>query len=112
MKIHLYYVYILTNASHTVLYTGVTNDLERRCYEHKHKIIKGFTKRYNVDKLIYFEMFDFIDSAIAREKQIKGYSRKKKIELIDQFNKGWKELCINGKIEVSQDVIKDKFIAP
>ena len=57
-------------------------------------------------------MFDFIDSAIAREKQIKGYSRKKKIELIDQFNKGWKELCINGKFEVSQDVIKDKFIAP
>jgi len=101
MKIHLYYVYILTNANHTVLYTGVTNDLERRCYEHKHKIRKGFTKKYNVDKLIYFEKFNFIDLAIAREKQIKGYSRSKKIELIDEFNRDWKELYINGKIQVS-----------
>jgi putative endonuclease len=97
MRIYLYYVYILTNEHHTVLYTGVTNDLERRCYEHKHKLIKGFTQKYNVDKLVYFEQFDYIDSAIAREKQIKGYSRAKKFELINQMNKEWKELSIGGK---------------
>ena len=79
MRLHLYYVYILTNVNHNVFYTGVTNDLERRCFEHKHKIIKGFTQKYNIDKLIYFERFDFIDLAIAREKQIKGYSRTKKL---------------------------------
>ena len=98
MKIHLYYVYILTNTNHTVLYTGITNDLERRCYEHKKKIIKGFTQRYNVDKLIFFEKFDFVDFAIAREKQIKGYSRTKKNALIDNFNKEWKELYFDGKV--------------
>ena len=98
MKIHLYYVYILTNAYKTVLYTGVTNDLERRCFEHKQKLIKGFTQKYNIDKLVYFEEFDLIKIAIAREKQIKGYSRLKKIALIDAFNKEWIELCIKDKI--------------
>jgi putative endonuclease len=78
----------------------VTNDLKRRCYEHKQKKIKGFTQKYNVDKLIYFEKFDFIEIAIAREKQIKGYSRIKKNALIDKFNEGWIELYKNGKIEV------------
>ena len=99
MKIYLYYVYILTNSNHTVLYTGVTNDLERRCHEHKQKKLKGFTQKYNVDKLIYFETFDFIDQAIAREKQVKGYSRKKKNALIDNFNSDWNNLYIDGKIE-------------
>jgi len=99
MKIHLYYVYLLTNANHSVLYTGVTNDLERRCYEHKQKKIKGFTQKYNVDILVYFEKFDLIDLAIAREKQIKGYSRMKKDVLINTFNPEWKELFINGEIE-------------
>jgi len=100
MRIHIYYVYILTNSNHTVLYTGVTNDLERRCYEHKKKIIKGFTSKYNVDKLVYFEQLEFIDMAIAREKQIKGYSRTKKETLISNFNKEWRELYNEGKIEV------------
>jgi putative endonuclease len=99
MKIHLYYVYILTNANHSVLYTGVTNDLVRRCLEHKQKKTKGFTKKYNVDKIIYFEIFDFIDRAIEREKQIKGYSRLKKNMLIDKFNPGWNDLYGNGRIE-------------
>jgi putative endonuclease len=98
MKTHIYYVYLLTNINNTVLYIGVTNDLERRCFEHKKKKIKGFTKKYNVDKLVYFEKFDFVDMAIAREKQIKGYSRLKKNELIDKFNEGWKELYIDSKI--------------
>ena len=87
MGVYLYYVYILTNAYNKVLYTDVTNDLERRRYEHKQKNIKGFTQKYNVDKLVYFEQFDFIDLAISREKQIKGYSRQKKIELINKRNK-------------------------
>jgi putative endonuclease len=100
MKIHLYYVYILTNTSHSVLYTGITNDLERRCFEHKQKKVNGFTKKYNVDKLIYFEKYDFVDLAIAREKQIKGYSRAKKVALIDQFNREWIDLYFNGRIEI------------
>ena len=99
MKLHLYYVYILTNANHSVLYTGVTNDLIRRCYEHREKKIKGFTQKYNVYKLIHFEKFDFIDLAIAREKQIKGYSRSKKIALIDSSNKDWIDLYSNKKKE-------------
>ena len=100
MKIQLYYVYILTNVYNKVLYTGVTNDLKRRCYEHKQKMVKGFTQKYNVDKLVYFEKFDFIDLAISREKQIKGYSRAKKKALVDQFNKEWKELYHDGKVEI------------
>ena len=96
MRTRVYYVYILTNTYHNVLYTGVTNDLERRCYEHKQKKIKGFAQKYNVDKLIYFERFDSIDSAIDREKQIKGFSRGKKLALINQFNKDWKELSHTG----------------
>ena len=79
-------------------YTGVTNDLVRRCSEHKKKLLRGFTQKYNVDKLVYFEIFDVIEDAIVREKQIKGYSRTKKNILIDQFNVEWKELCVDGKI--------------
>jgi putative endonuclease len=97
MKIHLYYVYILTDSSNTVLYVGVTNDLERRCYEHKQKIFKGFTQKYNIDKLIYFEVFDSIELAIFREKQIKGYSRSKKDALINEFNLGWEELSVKSQ---------------
>ena len=100
MRTHLYYVYILTNAYNKVLYTGVTNDLERRCFEHKQKKIKGFTKKYNIDKLIYFEEFESIDLAISREKQIKGYSRAKKLHLIDQYNKDWEDLNFKGKIVI------------
>ncbi len=100
MEIYLYYVYIVTTKSNKVLYTSVTNDLERRCYEHKNKKIKGFTQKYNVDKLIYFESYDFVDLAIAREKQIKGYSRTKKIILINEFNPEWQDLYCNGKIKI------------
>jgi len=92
MKIHSYYVYILTNKNHTVLYIGVTNDLNRRVWDHKQKIIKGFTERYNVTELVYFELFDSIEIAIKREKQIKGYSRIKKNALIKAFNPEWKHL--------------------
>jgi putative endonuclease len=87
-----YYVYILTNYTNTVLYTGVTNNLCRRVYEHKEKIADCFTKKYNIDKLVYYEVFNDIKFAIEREKQIKGGSRKKKIELIEGFNKDWEDL--------------------
>lgn len=92
MKLHLYYVYILTTRNNTVLYTGVTNDIKRRVSEHKSGLNDGFTKKYHVHKLVYVEIFDFIESAIAREKQIKGYSREKKIKLIEAMNPEWKEL--------------------
>jgi len=87
-----YYVYIMTNTNNTVLYTGVTNNLERRVYEHKNKLIEGFTNKYNVNKLIYYEEFRDSYSAINREKQIKGGSRKKKIQLIERENPTWKDL--------------------
>lgn len=81
----------MTNKSKT-LYTGVTNDLQRRVYEHKHKLIKGFTSKYNITKLVYYEKYNDINDAIRREKQIKGWSRKKKIELIESVNPEWKDL--------------------
>jgi len=98
MKIHIYYTYILANKSNSVVYVGVTNDLVRRCYEHKKKLIKGFTEKYNVDKLVYYEVFDHIEFAIRREKQIKGYSRAKKDILIDGVNPEREELYHNGVI--------------
>ena len=73
-----YYVYILSNKTDSTIYVGVTNDLIRRIYEHKNKLIDGFTKRYNVDKLVYFEVFDSIEEAIKREKQLKAGSRQKR----------------------------------
>ena len=96
MKIYQYYVYILTNSRNKVLYTGVTNNLVRRCHEHKKGLIKGFTKKYNVSKLVYFEVFDHIETAIKREKQIKTITRLKKESLINAFNPDWKELFSNN----------------
>ncbi|MCG2770870.1 MAG: GIY-YIG nuclease family protein [Desulfobacterales bacterium] len=86
-----YFVYIMTNKSGT-LYTGVTNNLERRIYEHKHHLVKGFTSKYKIGKLVYFEETNDINAAISREKQIKGWLRKKKIALIESMNPGWKDL--------------------
>jgi len=87
-----FYVYILANKINTVLYTGVTNNLSRRVYEHKNALVKGFTKRYRVNKLVYFEIFDSIIDAIAREKQIKAGSRAAKIKLIEDMNKECNDL--------------------
>ena len=89
-----YYVYILTNKTKTVLYTGVTNNLRRRIYEHKNKLIDGFTKRYNVDRLVYYEMTSDVKVAIKREKQIKNLLRRKKEELINTFNPDWGDLMV------------------
>ena len=87
-----YYIYITTNQYNTVLYTGVTNDLIKRVYEHKEKLIAGFTKKYNVNKLVYYEIFTDINNAIAREKQIKAGSRQKKIDLANSMNPQWCDL--------------------
>ena len=87
-----YWVYILSN-EYGKLYIGVTNDLERRVYEHKAKLVPGYTKTHNITRLVYFE--DFVDAyeAIAREKQLKGWLRRKKVSLINAFNPGWKDLA-------------------
>ncbi len=87
-----YGVYIMTNAHNTVMYTGVTNHLARRVYEHKNGLGGIFTKKYNVNKLVYFEVGDNVNAALAREKQIKGGSRKKKIDLVNSVNPEWKDL--------------------
>ena len=88
-----YYVYMLTNAHKNLLYTGVTNDLVRRIYEHKHHLDKGsYTDRYNIEYLVYFESTSDVNAAIEREKQIKAGSRKKKIALIESLNSDWEDL--------------------
>ncbi|MGE5406079.1 MAG: GIY-YIG nuclease family protein [Methanosarcina sp.] len=98
MNVNSYFVYILTNTYNSVLYVGVSNDIERRVFEHKSKSNKGFTSKYNVYKLVYLEEFELIESAISREKQIKKYSRFKKTELIERANPNWNELQVNGNI--------------
>ena len=85
------YVYLLANKHNNVLYTGVTNDLVRRVYEHKNKLVVGFTQKYNVNRLVYFEVCSGIVVAIEREKQIKGWSRKKKQDLINTLNPEWED---------------------
>lgn len=87
-----YCVYIATNQLNTVLYTGVTNNLIRRMYEHKEKLVSGFTEKYNINKLVWFESFEDVNEAIKREKQIKGGSRNKKIELIKSINPEFEDL--------------------
>jgi putative endonuclease len=88
----MFYVYILTNKWNSVLYTGVTNDLGRRVYEHREKKVESFTIKYNVTKLVYYEVFPDALSAITREKQIKAGSRQKKIDMINDFNPLWEDL--------------------
>ena len=87
-----YYIYILTNKRNNVLNAGVTNDLQRRLYEHREKLVGGFTKKYNVNKLVYYEETKSIEAALNREKQIKGGSRQKKIDLIEGMNPQWRDL--------------------
>jgi putative endonuclease len=93
-KVHSkqYCVYILASNNNKVLYTGISGNLKKRIYEHKEHLFEGFTKKYNVNRLLYFEVFDSVEEAIKREKQIKSGSRKKKEELINRFNKNWKDL--------------------
>ena len=86
-----YYVYIMTNKSGT-LYTGVTNNIQRRVFEHRNKLVEGFSRKYNITQLVYYEVTTDISAAIAREKQIKGWLRAKKIALIKSTNPNWRDL--------------------
>ncbi len=88
-----YWVYILTNKSNT-LYIGITSNLEKRLFEHKNKLVKGFTEKYNIDKLIYFEEYSSPLEAIQREKELKGWTRKRKMELIKEKNLSFEEFLI------------------
>ncbi len=88
----MYYVYILANWNNKVLYTGVTGNLQRRIYEHKNKLADGFTNKYNVEKLVYYDLTDDVREAIKREKEIKGWKRFKKDDLISGFNPEWRDL--------------------
>ena len=97
MRDHNYFIYFMTNKNKNVLYLGVTNDLERRVYEHEKGIYKGFTKRYNCQYLVYYEHFTRIDHAVEREKELKKWRREKKDRLINSFNPEWRFL--NKEIE-------------
>jgi putative endonuclease len=87
-----YYVYLLTNWNHRVMYVGVTNDLKRRLYEHKNKLVEGFSEKYNLNKLVYFEETQDVHTAITREKEIKKWRREKKNQLVNQINQEWQDL--------------------
>jgi len=93
-----YYVYIITNKYNDVLYTGVTNSLERRIYEHKNKLIDGFSKKYNLNKLVYFEQFMDVNDALSAEKRIKGWLRQRKIDLIESLNPDWNDLSRDSSL--------------
>ncbi len=95
MKNRNYYVYILSNWNNKVLYVGMTNNLERRIYEHKNKLVEGFTKKYNLTKLVYFEYTSDVTAAIKREKEIKKWRREKKNKLVESTNPEWKDLSDN-----------------
>jgi putative endonuclease len=101
MKKHDYYVYILTNWNNNVMYIGMTNDLEIRVHEHKNKLIDGFTKKYNVNKLVYFEHTNDVNSAISREKEIKKWRRGKKNDLVITMNPEWKDLSVEWEKDFS-----------
>ena len=90
-----YFVYIVTNKDGTVLYIGMTNNLERRIYEHKHKLVPGFTTKYNLHRLVYFEHGNDVTSVIAREKELKGWLRSKKKALVTSFNPEWRDLSMD-----------------
>ena len=92
MRDYRFYVYILTNYYGNVMYIGVTNNLQRRVYEHKEGVFEGFTKRYHVDKLVYYEFYEDIRHAISREKELKGWTRAKKNALVASVNPEWREI--------------------
>ncbi len=95
--IHQYYLYIITNKKNGTLYIGVTNDLERRLFEHKNKLIEGFSKKNGLDKLVYFETYQYINDAVKREKNMKKWKRQWKIDLIEEDNPNWKDLSKDWK---------------
>ena len=105
---HRYYVYLLTNKSNKVMYVGVTSHLERRVFEHKTKMVPGFTEKYNVNRLVFFEETQDVSAAIAREKEIKKWRREKKNQLVVAINPEWKDLS-EGWFEISPSGRDDNF---
>lgn len=99
----MYWTYIITNEFNTVLYTGVTNNITRRIYEHKNKLIKGFSAKYNLSKLVYLQEFVDINQAIAAEKKIKGWTRAKKNALIESSNPHWIDLSRRSFVDTQDD---------
>ncbi len=99
MNVHQYFIYLLTNRWKNVLYTGVTNSLERRIWQHKNGTIPGFTKNYNCNRLVYFEIYERIEQAIAREKEIKGWTRVKKNALVETQNPEWNDLAADWYLD-------------
>ena len=104
MKDYNFYVYILTNWDNSVMYIGMTNNLERRLYEHKNKLISGFTKKYNINKLVYYEHTTNVNAAIAREKEIKKWRREKKNNLVVSMNPDWQELNLESDKDFSRSL--------
>jgi Predicted endonuclease containing a URI domain len=100
-----YYVYILTNKSKT-LYTGLTNDLKRRVYQHRNKLIPGFTCQYKLNRLVFFETTTDVRAAITREKQIKGWTRRKKLALIESVNPRWRDLSVDWYREEKTEILR------
>ncbi|UOY05406.1 GIY-YIG nuclease family protein [Muricauda sp. SCSIO 64092] len=92
---HQYYVYILTNKKNGTLYIGISNDLERRIWEHRNKLVEGFTKKYSLNRLVYFEQYQYVNDAILREKRLKKWKRQWKINLIEEENPEWNDLAID-----------------
>lgn len=99
MREYNFYVYILTNWNNEVMYIGMTNNLERRLYEHKHKLVDGFTRKYNVNKLVYYEHTIDVQVALAREKEIKKWRREKKNNLVMTLNPEWKDLSLDWQVD-------------
>ncbi len=110
MKEHNYYIYILTTSNNKVMYVGITNNLQRRIYEHQNKLVDGFTKKYNLDKLVYYENTTNVDSAIMREKEIKKWRIEKKDKLVETINPNWNDLSANLFYEISQSTEKDSLL--
>ena len=104
MKDYNFYVYILTNWNNEVMYIGMTNNLERRLYEHKNKLVDGFTRKYNVNKLVYYEHGNDVHAAIAREKEIKKWRREKKNNLVVMMNPTWKDLSLEWEVDKDSPV--------
>lgn len=99
MKEYNFYVYILTNWNNAVMYIGMTNNLERRLYEHKNKLVDGFTKKYNINKLVYYEHTTDVHAVIAREKEIKKWRREKKNNLVNTMNPEWNDLALEWNMD-------------